>query len=96
MQAAREMYSKYSQVNNTGEYPFGQWRSIIMDRKQPRKMFVQSNTVRDDDSGDVKLIDYPATHQGLIESWKERLRGAGHVHEFLESLRLKDCINFPI
>lgn len=42
--AARAMYAKYSEVPASGPQPFALWRSLIMDRSQPRKMFVQSNT----------------------------------------------------
>ena len=44
IEAARAMYSKYSHVPATGAQPFAQWRSLILAKKQPRKMFVQSNT----------------------------------------------------
>lgn len=45
VEAAREMYAKYSEVKSTGPHPFASWRPLILERKQPRKIFVQSNTV---------------------------------------------------
>lgn len=44
LEAARVMYAKYSEVSSTGPYPFAEWRSLILEKKQPRKIFVQSNT----------------------------------------------------
>lgn len=44
VEAAREMYAKYSEVSSCGPYPFAEWRSLILEKKQPRKIFVQSNT----------------------------------------------------
>jgi len=43
--AAKAMYSKYSEVPDVGPYPWGRWRDIVMAHKQPRNMYVQSNTI---------------------------------------------------
>lgn len=43
--AAQAMFDKYSEVPDDGPYPWGKWRDIVMAHKQPRKMFVQGNTV---------------------------------------------------
>ncbi|KAI8808913.1 peptidase family M49-domain-containing protein [Cladochytrium replicatum] len=45
-------------------------RDIVLARKQPRKVFVQANTLIQD--GNVVLKDYPATAEGLIQSWLDR------------------------
>ncbi|KAK8762894.1 hypothetical protein V5799_034502, partial [Amblyomma americanum] len=45
LRAATEMYDKYSEVSNSGPYPFLKYWDIVMARKKPRRIFVQSNTV---------------------------------------------------
>lgn len=44
VESARKMYSYYSDVNDQESPKFLSLRSIIMDRKQPRKLFVQHHT----------------------------------------------------
>ena len=40
------MYMKYSAVDDSDkDHPWAEWRDIVVDRKQPRKMMVQANTV---------------------------------------------------
>jgi len=87
--AARAMYAKYSEVPASGPQPFALWRSLIMDRSQPRKMFVQSNTRLQD--GDVQLVSYEANHRGVIQSFNDRFDGLtpsenNDIYEHLESL----------
>jgi len=41
------MFEGYTVVNNDGKYPWATWRDIILEKKQPRKMFVQHNTIVD-------------------------------------------------
>jgi dipeptidyl-peptidase-3 len=43
--AAKAIYSKYSEVPDEGPHPWGKWRDIVMAHRQPRNMFVQSNTI---------------------------------------------------
>lgn len=44
VESARKMYSRYSDVNDQDSPKFLSLRNIVMDRKQPRKLFVQHHT----------------------------------------------------
>lgn len=56
IKAARAMFEGYTNVNNDGKYPWAQWRDIVMDKKQPRKLFVQSNVLL---NGTAALLNWP-------------------------------------
>ena len=45
LESAKKMYDHYSEVTDVGSFPFAKWRDIIVDRKTPRKVQVQANTV---------------------------------------------------
>ncbi|CAM1506767.1 Fc.00g064080.m01.CDS01 [Cosmosporella sp. VM-42] len=47
-------------------------RNIVLANKQPRKVFVQANTILDEATGKVALKHYEASLVGMIESWAER------------------------
>ncbi|THW94321.1 hypothetical protein D6D17_07945 [Aureobasidium pullulans] len=46
------------------------WRAVIVGRPEPRRKFVQSNTILQ--HGKVSLQEYEATNVGMIQSWAER------------------------
>lgn len=46
-------------------------RDIVIEKRQPRKIFVQPNTVVNSE-GQVVLKEYEATPEGLIQSFIER------------------------
>ncbi|XP_070530351.1 dipeptidyl peptidase 3 isoform X1 [Cardiocondyla obscurior] len=71
VESAKEMYNRYSEVPENGPYPWGRWRDLILSRKEPRKIFVQSNTFVDD-SNNVILKNYESSFTGLVQSWTER------------------------
>ncbi|XP_029169533.1 dipeptidyl peptidase 3 isoform X2 [Nylanderia fulva] len=73
VESAKEMYDGYSKVPESGKHPWGRWRNIILSRKEPRKIFVQSNTFIDGfDSNNVVLKNYESSFTGFIQSWIER------------------------
>ena len=47
-------------------------RRVVLQNKQPRKVFVQANTVLDEASGKVTLKEYEPTLEGMIQSYAER------------------------
>lgn len=47
-------------------------RDEVLRVKQPRKVFVQANTVLDEKSGKVTLVEYEPTLEGMIKSYAER------------------------
>lgn len=47
-------------------------RNVVLQNKQPRKVFVQANTYLDEASGKVSLRHYEATPAGMIQSWVDR------------------------
>ncbi|GAA5840820.1 hypothetical protein JCM11251_001705 [Rhodosporidiobolus azoricus] len=55
--------------------PPQQWidelRPLVLAKKLPRKIFVQPNTVLDS-QGEVQLVEYPVSTEGVIESFVER------------------------
>lgn len=90
---ARNMFAKYSVVAPPGgeALPFLSYRSIVIARRQPRKMLVQVNTVLEGDKVDIKTYD--ATHEGLIKSWIDRFPN-NDIYAILEELFDKDRSNF--
>ena len=54
-------------------------RQVVLDNKQPRKVFVQPNTYLDKDTGKVTLKHYDATPEGMIQSFAEREASASAV-----------------
>ena len=64
--SCRAYYEELSRVD--GHYL--EWRSIVIEAKQPKMVFVQSNTFFDGDK--VVIREYEASNEGLIKSWFER------------------------
>ena len=47
-------------------------RNVVLENKQPRKVFVQANTTVDEATGKVSIKHYEASLAGIIESWADR------------------------
>ncbi|OBT90574.1 hypothetical protein VE02_01044 [Pseudogymnoascus sp. 03VT05] len=66
VQSCRTYYEELSKVD--GEYL--EWRDIVLANKEPKWVFVQANTFLDGDQ--VRIREYDATEEGVIQSWTER------------------------
>jgi dipeptidyl-peptidase III len=69
-EAASKLYAEMTGVDV--EYWGGKVRQEVLRNKQPRKVFVQANTVLDESSGKVELKEYDPTPEGMIASFAER------------------------
>ncbi|XP_033125857.1 dipeptidyl peptidase 3-like [Anneissia japonica] len=68
---AKAFYGRYSAVNDDTAEKFYSLRTVVLSRKQPRRMFVQVNTkLSEGDS--VELCVYEASAEGLINSFIQR------------------------
>lgn len=63
-----------------------------MAKKQPRKIFVQANTVLE--GSQVKLKEYDASVEGLIQSWVERFDNNEYLYKSLLELTQADAQHF--
>jgi dipeptidyl-peptidase-3 len=61
----------YDDITHVDEWWGGKVRPVVLDKKTPRKIFVQANTVLEDD-GRVTLKEYEPTLEGMIQSYAER------------------------
>lgn len=68
VEAARKLYEELTAV--TDEFWGGKLRNLVLQKKSPRKVFVQANTMIDGDQ--VVLKEYDASLEGVIQSWAER------------------------
>jgi len=94
---ATKMYMAYSAVDNSNkEMPWADWRNIVIDRKQPRKMMVQANTVIEDEKMEIR--SYKSTHEGMMDSWRERFNAEEHaeIDNILEELYEQDKAMFSV
>ncbi|KAF8771744.1 Dipeptidyl peptidase 3 like protein [Argiope bruennichi] len=89
--SAKGMFDMYSAVTSEEAYPFLEYREIVLARKRPRRIFVQSNTFLSD--GEVTLKNYESSPKGLIQSYIERYQD-GSIHKTLLELWEKDKCHF--
>lgn len=47
-------------------------RNVVLENKQPRKVFVQANTTLDEATGKVSIKHYDPSLVGIIQSWVDR------------------------
>jgi dipeptidyl-peptidase-3 len=61
----------YDEITHVDEWWGEKARPVVLDKKRPRKVFVQANTVLHDD-GKVTLKEYEPTLEGMVQSYAER------------------------
>ncbi|XP_044744882.1 dipeptidyl peptidase 3 isoform X2 [Coccinella septempunctata] len=88
IKAAEDLFNHYSEVKE----PWLSWRSIVLSKKQPRKIFVQSNTFNE--NGKISLKSYETNAEGLISSWIERFEEPETLYSALLDLSKKDACYF--
>lgn len=64
---AVKLFDELTKVDDGLEYPYVKIRGIAVDRRKPRKQFVQSTTVKNED--EVSLKTYSPSLEGMIESF---------------------------
>lgn len=62
----------YEDITSVDKWWASKVRPVVLSKKQPRKVFVQANTVLDHASGEVKLVEYEPTCEGMVKSYVER------------------------
>jgi len=82
--AAKTMYDRYSEVSE----PWASWRQIVVNRRQPRAILVQANTVLDDEK--LKLVQYDPSPEGMVKSWAERFPDVSSLDTIIAKLADKD------
>ena len=60
----------YDDITSVGSWWAEKLRPVVLSKKQPRKVFVQANTVLQGE--DVKLVEYEPTVEGMVKSYVER------------------------
>ena len=90
--SASEMYNKYSTVSEDGTHPFAKWRNIVLDKKKPRTILVQTNT--EVAGKTVELKSYDASLEGYINSWRERFSDGHEINKILETIYETDKHHF--
>ena len=59
------MYHKYTEVDDR----FLRLRKIVLEKKQPRRVFVQPLTIEDGEN--VKLQEFEPSYEGMIECFSK-------------------------
>lgn len=63
----------FSDMTNVGlEYWGTKVRDVVLEHKQPRKVFVQANTYLDEATGKVECKEYEPSLEGMVQSWVDR------------------------
>ncbi|XP_022709014.1 dipeptidyl peptidase 3-like isoform X3 [Varroa jacobsoni] len=96
IESARKMYMEYSQVKKRNSIDFVEIRNIIIDRKRPRAILVQSATRLDKASGEVELLTYDNSPEGFAKSWLDHYPKSEPLYKQIKTLYNKDLKYFPV
>jgi dipeptidyl-peptidase-3 len=92
IESAQKLFDKYSEVSDSLEYPYLKYRDIVIARKKPRKLFVESSTNLV--NGKLELKSYEATHEGLIQSFNDHFNQEPDIDQIIVDLWKKDVNHF--
>jgi dipeptidyl-peptidase III len=70
VEAGTKLYTEMTGVDS--KFWGDKVRNEVLRNKQPRKVFVQANTVLDEATGRVSLVEYEPSLEGMIKSFAER------------------------
>lgn len=70
VEAGTKLYNEMTHVDDN--FWGKKVRDEVLRNKQPRKIFIQANTVLDEKSGKVALLEYEPSLEGMIKSYAER------------------------
>jgi len=83
---ARTLFNKYSEVSDSGPYPFAKWHEIVVRKRKPRMVLTMPNT-RESAEGLIELVSYPDGPEGTIASWIDRFTAEEYNEIEAEMLR---------
>ncbi|XP_071490506.1 dipeptidyl peptidase 3-like [Diadema antillarum] len=92
-ETGKAFFNGYSVVDDSTPEKFLSLRQVVLDRKQPRRIFVQCNTFVGSD-GEVVLTEYDQSATGVVQSFVERFPDE-EVERAIRALWEKDRAHFP-
>lgn len=72
-------------------YPYLSFREIVLNRKKPRKLFVEASTFVE--NNEVVLKSYESTHEGVIQSFIDHIDDP-KIDDIVIELWKKDAAHF--
>lgn len=73
--SGKALYDEYTSVSSD----FVELRNVVMANRKPRKIYVQPHTRINSDTGEVELVEFPASTAGVVESMLTRFPDVADV-----------------